>query len=219
MAKPRRYTGTDIEISFEMARCIHARNCFLALPQVFDPARRPWVDPDGAPAEDVAAMIRTCPSGALQFRRLDGGAEEHPRAINRAQLRENGPVEISGDLRLNGEVHTRLTLCRCGASENKPFCDSAHGKAGFVASGEPEASGKDSGEDHPGEVLEIRPVPNGPLGLVGPVEVTAGSGARLARAEKVFLCRCGTSKNKPFCDGSHKDAGFRAPGPETGGDG
>jgi CDGSH-type Zn-finger protein/uncharacterized Fe-S cluster protein YjdI len=212
MPKPRSYSGTDIEISFDMSRCIHARNCFLALPQVFDPARKPWVDPDGAPAEDVAAMIRTCPSGALQFRRLDGGVEEAPRAINRVQLRENGPVEISGDLRLNGETHTRLTLCRCGASANKPFCDAAHGAAGFVATGEPEATGKDSGEDRPGEVLEIRPVPHGPLGLVGPVEVTTGSGARLARAEKVFLCRCGASKNKPFCDGSHKDAGFQAPG-------
>jgi len=219
MVKPRSYTGTDIEISFEMSRCIHARNCFLSLPQVFDPARRPWVDPDGAPADEIAAMIRTCPSGALTYRRMDGAADERPRAINRVQLRENGPVEITGDLRLNGEAYTRLTLCRCGASENKPFCDAAHDKAGFVATGEPDPSDKDSGEDRPGEVLQIRPVPNGPLGLVGPVEVTAGSGARLARAEKVFLCRCGASKNKPFCDGSHKGAGFSAPAPETGPEG
>ena len=59
MAKPRSYPGTDIEVSFDMARCIHARNCFLSLPQVFDPCRPPWVAPDAAPAEEIAPMIRT----------------------------------------------------------------------------------------------------------------------------------------------------------------
>ena len=59
MGKARTYDGKDIAISFDMSRCIHARNCYLKLPQVFDPSRRPWVDPDAAPAEDIAAMIRT----------------------------------------------------------------------------------------------------------------------------------------------------------------
>ncbi len=73
MGKARTYDGKDIAISFDMSRCIHARNCYLKLPQVFDPPRRPWVDPDAAPAEDIAAMIRTCPSGALTYARRDGG--------------------------------------------------------------------------------------------------------------------------------------------------
>lgn len=208
MAKPRSYSGANIEISFDMSRCIHARNCYLSLPQVFDPARRPWVAPDAAPAEEIAAMIRTCPSGALSFRRLDGGLPEAPRPINRVRVQENGPVEITGDLRIGEERFTRLTLCRCGASANKPFCDYAHVAAGFTATGEPAPTDKDS-EPQLGAALEIRPVPNGPLGLVGPVEVTSGTGARIARAEKLFLCRCGHSANKPFCDGSHKAAGFR----------
>lgn len=211
MAKPRSYAGKDIEISFDMARCIHARNCFLTLPQVFDPAQRPWIQPDAAPAEEIAAMVRTCPSGALNFKRMDGGVEESPKPINRVRIQENGPVEISGDLRLNGETYTRLTLCRCGASANKPFCDFAHVEDGFQATGEPAASDKDSGVDKKGEVLEIKPVPNGPVVLVGSVEVTSGTGTRIARAEKLFLCRCGASANKPFCDGSHKGIGFVAP--------
>ena len=49
---------------------------------------------------------------------------------------------------------------------------------------------------------------NGPLAVVGPVEVTSGTGTRIARAEKLLFCRCGQSANKPFCDGSHKAAGF-----------
>lgn len=214
MAKPRSYSGTDIDISFDMSRCIHSRNCFLSLPQVFDPARKPWVDPDAVPAEEVAAMIRTCPSGALQFTRKDGGAEERPAGINRVRIQENGPLELTGDLRLNGEGHTRLTLCRCGASKNKPFCDSAHKEAGFAATGMPPASDKDSGGNEIGAVLEIRPVPNGPLGLVGPMEVTDATGGRIARGEKLFFCRCGQSANKPFCDGSHKATGFSAPAEE-----
>lgn len=207
MAKPRSYPGTDIEISFDMRRCIHARNCFLGLPQVFDPARRPWVAPDAAPAEEIAAIIRSCPSGALTFRRLDGGGAELPKPINRVRVQENGPVEVSGDLRFGEARFTRATLCRCGQSANMPFCDHSHVKAGFSATGEPAPSDKD-GDTRMGAALEIRPVPNGPLGLVGPVEVTSGSGARIARTEKLFLCRCGQSASKPFCDGSHKAAGF-----------
>lgn len=93
MAKPRSYPGTDIEISFDMRRCIHARNCFLGLPQVFNPARRPWVAPDAAPAEEIAAIIRSCPSGALTFRRLDGGGAEQPKPINRGACRRTGRLK------------------------------------------------------------------------------------------------------------------------------
>ncbi len=57
MGKTRSYEGTAIDIHFDMSRCIHARNCYLKLPQVFDPAKKPWVSPDAAPAEEIAAMI------------------------------------------------------------------------------------------------------------------------------------------------------------------
>ncbi len=107
MGKRRSYTGTDIEIGFEADRCIHARNCFLKLPAVFDPSRRAWVDPDGAPAEEIAAMVRTCPSGALTFRRLDGGRDEAPPAINRVAVLENGPLAFAGDLREGGRGRHR----------------------------------------------------------------------------------------------------------------
>lgn len=206
------YVGKDIEVRFDMRRCIHARNCFLKLPRVFDPARKPWVDPDAAPAEEIAAMIRTCPSGALSFARLDGGVEEAPPGINRMRLRENGPNAWHGNLRLGGEAMTRATLCRCGKTGNPPFCDGSHSDAGFVATGEPPASGKDAPGEDPGEVLELIPQENGPVEARGALEITSGTGRRLHRGRRAFLCRCGQSKNKPFCDGSHKTAGFEAPG-------
>ncbi len=214
MSKPRSYPGTAIEIRFDAGRCIHARNCYLKLPQVFDPGRRPWVDPDAAPAEEIAAMVRTCPSGALTYARRDGGAEEAPPGINRMALLENGPNALHGRLVVDGVQMTRATLCRCGQSKAMPFCDHSHVEAGFRATGEPEASGKDAPGADPGAVLEIVPCENGPLKARGPLEITSGTGRRVHRGTRAFLCRCGQSKNKPFCDGSHKAAGFAAPGPQ-----
>jgi CDGSH-type Zn-finger protein/uncharacterized Fe-S cluster protein YjdI len=215
MAKPRSYTGEAIEITFRMDRCIHARNCFLKLPQVFDPDRRPWVDPDAASAEEISAMIRTCPSGALTFTRRDNSVEERPPGINRAALQENGPNALHGYLAVDGESMTRATLCRCGQSKNMPFCDYSHVEAGFTGTGEPAPTGKDSPGDDPGELVEIIPHENGPIEARGPLEITSGTGYRVHRGTRVFLCRCGQSKNKPFCDGSHKVAGFNAPGPKA----
>lgn len=211
MGKSRSYAGKAIEISFDMSRCIHARNCFLKLPQVFDPSRRPWVDPDAAPAEEIAAMIRTCPSGALTFKRLDGGLDEAPPILNRVAVLENGPLAFAGDLEIGGEEMTRATICRCGLSGNKPFCDYAHVEGAFAATGEPPEKEGDPGTEETGGKLSISAFENGPLQVKGAVEITSGTGHRLNVTKTAYLCRCGQSKNKPYCDGSHKAAGFEAP--------
>ena len=210
------YGGEKIEIGFDMGRCIHARNCYLKLPRVFDPERRPWVDPDAAEPEEIAAMIRTCPSGALSFRRLDGGPAETPPGINRMAVLENGPNAFHGALTVDGTETTRATLCRCGKSANMPYCDYSHVTAEFSATGEPAPSGKDAAADDMGAPLAIIPHADGPLEAQGPLEITSGTGHRLHRGERAFLCRCGHSAKKPFCDGSHKAAGFTAPGPKDG---
>ncbi|MGX9356851.1 CDGSH iron-sulfur domain-containing protein [Roseobacteraceae bacterium S113] len=207
MAKAKTYRGDAIEIDFEMSKCIHARNCFLKLPQVFDPAQRPWVSPDAAPVEEIAAMIRTCPSGALTFRRTDGGTEEAATPINRVAVLENGPLTVQGDLEIDGEAAKRATLCRCGKSQNKPYCDYAHVDAAFAATGEPRLDAKTDGTAQ-GGTLKANRIPAGPLKLEGPLELTSGTGHRLGVMQRAFLCRCGASKNKPFCDGSHKEIGF-----------
>ena len=105
----------------------------------------------------------------------------------------------------------RATLCRCGLSKNKPFCDNSHIAGGFSATGEPES--KDSTlaiTDLVGAVT-IKPQPNGPYMVTGRLEIESGTGRNVNRVEKSFLCRCGHSSNKPYCDGSHKAAGFEAP--------
>ncbi|MDJ1006942.1 MAG: CDGSH iron-sulfur domain-containing protein [Paracoccaceae bacterium] len=210
MSKPKSYPGGAIEITFDMARCIHARNCFLKLPEVFDPSRRPWVDPDAAPPEEIAAMIRTCPSGALSYRRSDGAAGEVPPKLNRVAVLENGPLALHGTLTISGEARTRATLCRCGQTKTPPYCDYSHAEAGFEATGEPKPNAGDAEIDL-GEGVRVTAFENGPMQVEGPLEITSGTGHRIGRSRKAFLCRCGQSKNKPYCDGSHKAAGFVAP--------
>lgn len=209
---PKNYTGATIEIGFEMKRCIHARSCYLKLPQVFDPSRRPWVDPDAASAEEIAAMIQTCPSGALTFRRLDNAADEATPGINRVAIQENGPNAFHGNLVVAGEAMTRATICRCGKTKNPPFCDFSHVDDGFSATGEPPDTGKDAPGEEPGEELIMTGHENGPIEARGALEITSGTGHRVHRGTRAFLCRCGQSKNKPFCDGNHKAAGFEVPG-------
>ena len=68
MAKPlQTYTTPAITVTFDPNICIHSGACVRGLGAVFDVRRRDWVRPDAAPAADVAAQIRRCPSGALQY--------------------------------------------------------------------------------------------------------------------------------------------------------
>jgi CDGSH-type Zn-finger protein len=113
---------------------------------VFVPEARPWVVVDAADADEVAAAIESCPTGALHYRRLDGGRDEQPPAETTVEPRPNGPLFVRGPLRIvdpDGRLireDTRVALCRCGASENKPFCDGSHLRIGFkTAPGEREA--------------------------------------------------------------------------------
>lgn len=203
-------TGSGIAVRFDAKRCIHARACVLGRPEVFKGGvQGQWIFPDEAPAETVAALAQQCPSGAITYRRVDGGPAEAPPAVNVVRVRENGPLAVVADLRLEGEEPCiRATLCRCGASQSKPFCDGAHGKAGFTATGEPAAQPSAPLTERAGP-LTVTPMPSGPLLLQGNVEVVSGTGRTLTRTSKCALCRCGASQTKPFCDGSHAKTGFR----------
>lgn len=137
----RSYRGSAIEVTFDLDQCTHIGECLRRSPEVFRLRRRPWVVPDAATADDVASVIERCPSGALQYRRLDGGAEE--RGGDPAVLTpiRNGPLLVRGRIELRREdgtveVMPRASLCRCGASANKPFCDNSHLRIGFRAPGE-----------------------------------------------------------------------------------
>ena len=127
----------DIEVTFEPRLCIHAAYCLAGLPEVFNVEERRWIQLEHGEPDDVARVVMTCPTGALQFHRLDGGTPEEPDERYTIQPRLNGPLFVRGDIEiLDGagnviEHVTRAALCRCGASGNKPFCDGTHRSIGF----------------------------------------------------------------------------------------
>ena len=132
------YASDQIKVTYEPRRCIHAAACVRSLPEVFDPTERRWIRPERGSPEEIAAAVARCPTGALQFERLDGGPAEAPPDVHTIVATRNGPLLVHGRLRLNlgddiTRDETRVALCRCGHSQNKPYCDDSHVGAGFRA--------------------------------------------------------------------------------------
>ncbi|MCH8836903.1 MAG: CDGSH iron-sulfur domain-containing protein [Candidatus Marinimicrobia bacterium] len=215
-SKKHEYQAAAITVSYDVKRCIHAEECIHGLPAVFDFTKRPWVQPEYASAVALAEVIMRCPTGALQFERKDDGPAEPIPAENIILIEANGPLYVRGKVELTdmdgGVLHqdTRVALCRCGASKIKPFCDNTHLQINFQA----EAGVTDNRE----ETVDLKPVgpikfvlaPNGPYRLQGNFEIRSADGRAIFRGNKTALCRCGSSQNKPFCDGTHKSIGFLA---------
>ena len=127
----KEYATDEIVVEWDSRLCYHSHNCVRALPQVFDPDRRPWVMVDAAAADEVEAAVARCPSGALGTRRV---GSEPPKREQPLELRASakGPLLVSGGVRIlaaDGAVlyeGEKAALCRCGGSANKPFCDGTH---------------------------------------------------------------------------------------------
>ncbi len=204
-------TGKDLDLVYHGARCIHSRFCVTLAPQVFlANVKGPWIHPDAMPVERLVEIAHACPSGAIAYRRRDGQPDEGPPPVNFASVREAGPYAFRARLEIDGTAAGyRATLCRCGASRHKPYCDGSHHGAGFSASGEPASAGTDMLPVRDG-VLAIDPQPDGPLKVRGNLEIMSGTGRVVARLTQTALCRCGASASKPFCDGSHARIGFKS---------
>jgi len=137
-AKNRRnaYAGKRITIFDNRAICAHAAFCTDELKSVFRHHDTPWIDPDGAEVDRVIATIRKCPSGALSYA-IDGVKAEPPRRAPMVTVTDHGPYAVTGGIELvgvklgAGASPEHYTLCRCGASKNKPFCDGSHWDVGF----------------------------------------------------------------------------------------
>jgi len=141
MAKrPQTYQNASLTVTFDPRVCEHSGTCLLALPAVFDIRHRRWVRLEGAPAEDIAAAVARCPSGALQAVLKEGTAPPPAEAtddVPTVEVRPNGSLRFTGKVRITletGEVverEGRFSLCRCGHSQNKPFCDASHKRVGW----------------------------------------------------------------------------------------
>ena len=136
----KKYTNGEITVFWKPAKCIHATTCYRELIEVFNPRKRPWVNMDGAPTEEIIRVVRLCPTQALSFQYNKDIDAEKPREESKAEARvmEDGPVIITGNFVIydtdGKEIdHKKMTsLCRCGNSNDLPYCDGMHRKTGFT---------------------------------------------------------------------------------------
>ncbi|MGH9876806.1 MAG: CDGSH iron-sulfur domain-containing protein [Nitrososphaerales archaeon] len=131
--KRRDYVGKEIMIHDNRRICSHSAECLRNLESVFRRGERPWINPDGAAFDAIMETVKKCPSGALSYS-VDG--VENRDQLGRQQLvlvGKNGPYYVTGGIELEGienwavgASREHYALCRCGASNNKPFCDGSH---------------------------------------------------------------------------------------------
>jgi CDGSH-type Zn-finger protein len=125
------YDGERITILDNRGICAHAGRCTDGLPSVFRLKQEPWIDPRGAPVEEIIETIRKCPSGALSYT-VDGVEHRDREGPTTIFVSPNGPYVVTGGPQLldtprgEGGSTEHFTLCRCGGSKNKPFCDGSH---------------------------------------------------------------------------------------------
>ncbi len=138
MGKIKEYSNGKTTVVWEAEKCIHSAICAKGLPAVFQPRERPWVKIDAASTEAIINQVNQCPSGALRSymnEEIDTASESEETKI---EVMENGPLLVHGSLKVtltDGSEATknrRTAFCRCGASQNKPFCDGAHVDQNFI---------------------------------------------------------------------------------------
>ena len=146
----KKYSNGEVTIVWKPARCIHSQKCFNGLPGVFDPAKRPWVNAEGADTAHIIAQVSECPSAALSYylnaegdksenekvddSTVDGGTMNIDTVV---EAKPNGPLFVYGNVtikKVDGTTEKRskvTAFCRCGNSNNKPYCDGSHIKSEF----------------------------------------------------------------------------------------
>ena len=139
-----------------------------------------------------------------------------PRLIeipNEALIANAGPINVTGNITLvkeDGSVSyaNHLSLCRCGASANKPICDEHHLEVEFLNSGRIQEVSDAPHTERPSKIT-ISIIKDGPITFKGRLRLHNNLGQECIK-QRGSLCRCGQSANKPFCDGSHEKVGFRS---------
>lgn len=139
----KKYSNDDVTVIWKPDVCIHSTNCWKGSLKIFNPKRRPWIDMNGGTTEEIIKIVNNCPSGALSFKREKEMSEQKaqpahsPESKLTVQVNKGGPYLVKGKfvfVGTDGKEEVKegsIALCRCGASDNKPFCDGMHRKIGF----------------------------------------------------------------------------------------
>jgi uncharacterized Fe-S cluster protein YjdI len=137
MGKTKEYSNGEVTVVWKPEACIHSAICAKGLPEVFKPGERPWVKIDAATTNAIVDQVKACPSGALSYYMNADGDQSSETLKTKVEVLENGPLLVYGTLNVTHkdgsfEVKNKTTaFCRCGHSNNKPYCDGAHLGGGF----------------------------------------------------------------------------------------
>ncbi len=142
--KDRDYTNGKLTVHWRPAKCIHVTTCYKELIEVFNPRNRPWVNMNGAPNERIIEIVDKCPTGAItwSWNNEEGNKEKtaplkEEKDVTEVKIMRDGPIVVMGDFEITGpndESYNKMKMisfCRCGSSNNMPFCDGTHRKSGF----------------------------------------------------------------------------------------
>ncbi len=133
----KEYTKEDLTVIWEPGKCIHSTICANGLSEVFRPKDKPWIQLDKAESDRIKKQIDQCPSGALSYV-TSAPTETATSNETEVEVIQNGPLIVKATVKItdkDGNTEIRLnrsSFCRCGASENKPYCDGSHRKIEFV---------------------------------------------------------------------------------------
>lgn len=153
-SKSRKYKNKDITVFWRPGECIHATYCYRELLKVFNPSKKPWINMNGAPTEDIIRIVNMCPTSALTYKwnkdiekeQLSGDKEQQNVSENKTiteqktevKVLKNGPVIIRGNFKIIGTDGKEMkqmkvaSICRCGNSAKFPYCDGSHSKVNYT---------------------------------------------------------------------------------------
>ncbi len=136
----KEYEGDGLTVIWKPKKCIHSEVCVKTLPSVYKPEEKPWILPAKASVEALTDQIDRCPSGALSYRitgQNNNSKNKKDSMSQKVEVTPNGPLMVHGEIEIkmvDGSTETKkraTAFCRCGASDNKPFCDGSHRKVEF----------------------------------------------------------------------------------------
>ena len=136
----KEYTNGEFTVVWKPRQCIHSEICVKTLPEVYKPTEKPWIQAENASIDALKDQIDKCPSRALSYytKNETSNNSDIMSEGTKVEVMVNGPLLVHGNLEItgsDGQVETKkrtTAFCRCGSSDNKPYCDGAHNKIGFT---------------------------------------------------------------------------------------
>ncbi len=134
----KHYTQDDLTITWKPDICTHSGTCARSLSAVFKPKERPWIQMENSSNAEIMKVVDQCPSGAISYEIAGQNPQENIASSETlVDIKDNGPILLDGPAQIKYKGETlvndskKIALCRCGASQNKPYCDGAHSKIDF----------------------------------------------------------------------------------------